>query len=44
MMLEVNGGCTNVYNRANIFYFDRITYQRVNQLPIMPNLNITLTF
>ena len=42
--LEINGGATNVYNRANIFYFNRITYQRVNQLPIMPNLNISLTF
>jgi hypothetical protein len=44
MMLEINGGATNVYNRANIFYFNRITYTRVNQLPIMPNLNISLTF
>jgi hypothetical protein len=44
MMLEINGGATNVYNRANIFYFDRLTYKRVNQLPIMPNLNISLTF
>lgn len=42
--LEINGGATNVYNRANIFYFNRVTYQRVNQLPIMPNLNISLTF
>ena len=42
--LEINGGATNVYNRANIFYFDRVTYKRVNQLPIMPNLNISLTF
>ncbi len=42
--LEINGGATNVYNRANVFYFDRITYKRVNQLPILPNLNITLTF
>jgi len=42
--LEINGGATNVYNRANIFYFNRITYQRVNQLPIMPNLNIAITF
>jgi hypothetical protein len=44
MLLEINAGCTNVYDRANIFYFDRITYQRVNQLPIMPNLNIGFTF
>ena len=44
IFLEINGGATNVYNRANIFYFNRLTYTRVNQLPIMPNLNISLTF
>jgi hypothetical protein len=44
ILLEINGGATNVYNRANIFYFNRVTYQRVNQMPIMPNLNIALTF
>jgi hypothetical protein len=42
--LEINGGATNVFDRANIFYFNRITYTRVNQLPIMPNLNISLKF
>ena len=44
MYLEINGGATNVLDRANIFYFNRITYTRVNQLPIMPNLNISLKF
>lgn len=42
--LEVSGGATNVYNRANIFYVDRFTFKRVNQLPIMPNLSLTLGF
>ena len=42
--LEINGGATNVFDRSNIFYFNRITYTRVNQLPIMPNLNISLRF
>ena len=27
-----NLGVTNVYDRANIFYFNRIKYERVNQL------------
>ncbi|HEX7413219.1 MAG TPA: hypothetical protein VF411_04165, partial [Bacteroidia bacterium] len=42
--LEINGGASNVLDRANIFFFNRVTYTRVNQLPIMPNLNITLRF
>ena len=42
--LELAVGCTNVYNRANIFYFDRIRYRRVNQLPIMPSVNMTWNF
>jgi len=35
---------TNVYNRENIFYFDRIKWQRVNQLPIMPSIGMSLKF
>lgn len=42
--LEVNGGITNVYNRENIFYVDRFTFERINQLPIMPSINISLSF
>jgi hypothetical protein len=42
--LEVNAGATNVYNRANIFYVDRFTFRRFNQLPIMPSVNISLAF
>ena len=43
-ILELTAGATNVYNRANVFYFDRITYQRINQLPIMPTVNMSFTF
>lgn len=42
--LEVNFSITNVYNRANIFYFDLATRTRANQLPIMPSLGLSLTF
>lgn len=42
--LEVNVGATNVYNRENIFYYDRIRNKRVNQLPILPNVNLSLKF
>ncbi len=42
--LEINLSVTNVYNRSNIFYFDRVDYNRVDQLPIMPSLGLSLTF
>lgn len=42
--LEINAGATNVYNRENIFYVDRFTFSRINQLPVLPNLNLTLSF
>ena len=37
-------GITNVLNRANIFYYDRLSNTRVNQLPFMPNASVSLTF
>lgn len=43
-ILEVNVSVTNVYSRENIFYFDRATYQRVNQLPVLACLGLTLTY
>ena len=42
--LEVDLGVTNVYNRANVFYVDLITYETVHQLPILPSLGLTLSF
>lgn len=39
--LEITASVTNAYNRENIFYVDRITNQRVNQLPILPSLSGT---
>lgn len=42
--LEVNVGATNIYNRKNIFQVDRFTFKRVDQLPIMPNVNLSLSF
>jgi hypothetical protein len=44
MALRFNASCINVYNRSNIFYFNRITGQRVNQLPILPTLSVGLDF
>jgi hypothetical protein len=42
--LEIVASVTNVYDRENIFYFDRIRYERVNQLPILPSMGITFKF
>ncbi len=41
---EITASATNAYNRANIFYFDRVRYTRVNQLPILPSLSLTVQF
>jgi hypothetical protein len=35
---------TNVYNRANIFYYDRVNNIRVNQLPFLPSAGCNYTF
>lgn len=42
--LEANLGATNVYNRDNLFYFDRLTNSKRYQLPFLPSLGINLTF
>ena len=42
--LDVTASVTNVYNRPNIFYFDRIQYDRVNQLPILPSIALAFKF
>lgn len=43
-ILEINLSVTNVYNRNNLFYVNRITSERVDQLPIMPSLGVSCTF
>ncbi len=42
--IEIIAGCTNAYDRANLFYFDRINLKRVNQLPILPTVGLNLQF
>jgi len=44
MNIEAVASVTNVYNRENIFYFDRVEYERVDQLPILPSLGIKFNF
>ena len=42
--LEVSLGVTNLYDRNNIFYYDRVRAVRVDQLPIMPNIGFNWKF
>jgi len=42
--LEINFTVTNIYDRKNIFYVDRISNEKVHQLPLMPSAGIHLTF
>jgi len=42
--IEVVAGVTNAYDRPNIFYFDRLRYERVDQLPIIPSASIKFNF
>ena len=42
--LEFTAGVTNIYSRENIFYINRITGQRKNQLPFLPSLAIDWKF
>ena len=42
--LEISTGLTNVYNRKNIFYYNRVDAIRVNQLPIIPSLGVSWKF
>ena len=43
-LLELNLSATNVYNRNNMFYFNRITFERVDQLPLMLCFGATMSF
>ncbi|GAB1405843.1 TonB-dependent receptor [Lentimicrobium sp.] len=42
--LELNLSVTNIYNRDNIFYVNRLTGEKVYQLPIMPSFGLTMSF
>ncbi len=43
-LLELSLSATNVYDRHNIFYFDRISFEKVNQLPILVCFGANFTF
>ena len=43
-LLELSLSATNVYNRKNIFYYNRATHERVNQLPILGSFGAVFSF
>jgi hypothetical protein len=42
--IEMTVSATNAYDRQNIFFFDRVEYDRVDQLPIMPSVGVAYRF
>lgn len=42
--LSAEAGTINAYNRANVFYIDLFTLDRVDQLPVIPYLSLKLDF
>tara|TARA_B100001287_G_scaffold252266_1_gene234107 strand:+ start:7602 stop:9926 length:2325 start_codon:yes stop_codon:yes gene_type:complete len=42
--LDITASVTNIYSRKNIFYVDRITNEKVFQLPILPSLGLSWKF
>lgn len=42
--IEAVASVTNAYDRPNVFYVNRITNNRVNQLPIIPSLAVSYRF
>ena len=43
-ILETSLSISNLYDRANIFYYDQITDSRINQLPFMPSIGANWQF
>lgn len=42
--IEITGSVTNAYSRQNIFYVDRVTNEKVYQLPVLPSLGFSWSF
>ncbi len=42
--MELIGGVTNIYNRKNIFYVNRVTNATVYQFPAMPSIGLSYKF
>lgn len=44
VLLEAQASVINLYNRANVFYFDRVRFATIYQLPLLPSIGLTLKF
>lgn len=42
--IEASLSVTNIYDRENIFYIDRVRFETVYQLPLMPSLGVNWRF
>lgn len=42
--MQVIFSASNAYDRENVFYFDRVSFSRVNQLPILPSIAFSSNF
>lgn len=42
--ITIEGSVVNVYNRANMFYFNRTTGERFDMLPILPTATLKVDF
>ncbi|MBT3448209.1 MAG: TonB-dependent receptor [Bacteroidetes Order II. Incertae sedis bacterium] len=40
----LRAGAMNLFNRQNLFYYDLFTFQRVDQLPLIPSVGFKLEF
>ncbi len=43
-LLELNFSLINTYDRKNIFYFDRVRFTPIYQLPVLPTLGLTIKY
>jgi hypothetical protein len=43
-VLELKGGITNIYDRENIFYVNRVTNEKIYQLPFLPSIGLSFDF
>ncbi|MCE2711825.1 MAG: TonB-dependent receptor [Cryomorphaceae bacterium] len=43
-VLEIIASVTNIYNRNNIFYVNRVTAEQIYQFPILPSMGVSYKF
>lgn len=44
LKLELSAGVINAYNRRNMFYINRLTYEKIDQFPILPHVSVLFRF